>query len=510
MRMFAAIDVGSSELSMKIYEISKKNGMREVDHTRYIIELGSDTYSKGMISFELVNELCDVLQSFKLKMQEYRVDEYLAYASSAMREAGNCELIIDQVRVKTGLEVQIIDNSRQHFLVLKSLASQMVRFEELIQEGAAIVDMGSGSLQVSVYEKGRLSLTQNIRLGSLRIREILSTLEGETTSLVNLMEDFISNDIETFKRTVLQDREINNIIAIGEEIAGIFNFINNMKNREYVNLEQFDKIYNRILKLPAREISSKYNVPYEVATILPPTLIVYKNIIKETNAHSIWVSSTSLCDGIAVDYTEHKEGVGLEHSFDEDIVCLCRSIARKYRSNIAHIENVEKLALVVFDALKKKAGLTNRDRLLLQLACILHDCGKFVDMKARTQVTYQLIMATELVGISVAEKRIVAKAVRYNSSDTIPSFSEMHYEIDKKSYMTMLKLSAILRLANGMDRSHKQKIQNIKVSFKNQEMIIRADTIYDITLEYGLIEMRANFIEEIFGMKPVLKQKRGV
>ena len=76
--------------------------------------------------------------------------------------------------------------------------------------------------------------------------------------------------------------------------------------------------------------------------------------------------------------------------------------------------------------------------------------------------------------------------------------------------MTMLKLSAILRLANGMDRSHKQKIQNIKVSFKNQEMITRADTIYDITLEYGLIEMRANFIEEIFGMKPVLKQKRGV
>ena len=131
MRTFAAIDVGSGELSMKIYEISKKNGMREIDHVRYIIELGSDTYSKGMIGFELVNELCDVLLSFKLKMQEYQVDDYLAYASSAVREASNCELIIDQIRVKTGLEVHLIDNSRQHFLVLKSLASQMRSFEQI-------------------------------------------------------------------------------------------------------------------------------------------------------------------------------------------------------------------------------------------------------------------------------------------------------------------------------------------------------------------------------------------
>ena len=105
-KTFAAINVGSGEVSMKIYEISPKTGIREIDYVRYYIELGSDTYTKGYIEYDLVRELCDVLEGFSTKMEEYRVDSYLALGSSALIEASNCELIVDQIRVRTGLKVE--------------------------------------------------------------------------------------------------------------------------------------------------------------------------------------------------------------------------------------------------------------------------------------------------------------------------------------------------------------------------------------------------------------------
>ena len=171
-KTFAAINVGSGEVSMKIYEISPKTGIREIDYVRYYIELGSDTYTKGYIEYDLVRELCDVLEGFSTKMEEYRVDSYLALGSSALIEASNCELIVDQIRVRTGLKVETIDNAQQRFLLLKSVARGMRNFEQLIDDGAAIVDMGSGSLQITIYDEGRLIYTQNLKLGSLRIISI--------------------------------------------------------------------------------------------------------------------------------------------------------------------------------------------------------------------------------------------------------------------------------------------------------------------------------------------------
>ncbi len=108
--MFAAIDVGSFALELGIYEISDKTGIRNVEHIRHVIALGSDTFSEGKISYDLVDEMCRVLEKFTETMKMYRVKDYRAYATTAMREAKNSRIILDQIRVRTGLEVHIISN----------------------------------------------------------------------------------------------------------------------------------------------------------------------------------------------------------------------------------------------------------------------------------------------------------------------------------------------------------------------------------------------------------------
>ena len=114
--LFAAIDVGSFELEMGIYETTSRNGLREIDHLRHVISLGRDTYHTGKISYHLVDEMCQVLEEFAQVMKSYQVEDYRAYATSAMREAKNSQIILEQIRVRTGIQVQVISNSEQRFL----------------------------------------------------------------------------------------------------------------------------------------------------------------------------------------------------------------------------------------------------------------------------------------------------------------------------------------------------------------------------------------------------------
>ncbi|MBO5486562.1 MAG: HD domain-containing protein, partial [Eubacterium sp.] len=153
--------------------------------------------------------------------------------------------------------------------------------------------------------------------------------------------------------------------------------------------------------------------------------------------------------------------------------------------------------------------LGKRERLLLQLSTILHDCGKYISMATLGECSYSIIMATEIIGLSHREREIVANVVKYNHLE-FEYYEEMgrYSTLDQDSYLIIAKLTAILRLSNGLDRSHKQKFKNVKTSLKDDKLIITVDTNEDITLEKGLFGARAAFFQEVYNVRPVIRQKR--
>ena len=114
-KTFAAIDVGSFELELGIFEISASAGIREIDHVRHALALGKDTYNDGRLSHEIVEEMCEVLNKFREVMKTYRVSDYRAFASSALREARNSQMVLDRILVRTGLRVRTMNNSELRF-----------------------------------------------------------------------------------------------------------------------------------------------------------------------------------------------------------------------------------------------------------------------------------------------------------------------------------------------------------------------------------------------------------
>ena len=142
-------------------------------------------------------------------------------------------------------------------------------------------------------------------------------------------------------------------------------------------------------------------------------------------------------------------------------------------------------------------------------AGLLHDCGKYISMSEVAKCSYEIIMSTEIIGLSHAEREMIANIVRFNN-EPFKYYGEADSKstIDRDTYMVIGKLTAILRVANALDRSHKQKAENIKVQLQDKELVLVIDTQENLLLEEGLLTQKADFFEEMFNIRPVLRRKK--
>lgn len=511
-KTFAAIDIGSYELSMKIFEVSKSHGMKEIDHIRHGIDMGTETYTTGKLSYERVEELCGVLREFAEIMKSYKVADYVAYGTSAIRETENTAILLDQIRQRTGIKIGVLSNSEQRFLDYKSIAFQGEGFREIIENSTAIVDIGGGSIQVSLFDKDTLVSTQNMKLGVLRLQERLTHLDASFKHYEELLNELVDSQIEVYKKLYLREREIENIIIVDDYISALVRkkSITHEKSG-YAGKELFNYFLKEYSTKSFSQLAKAWDMPEENLPILYISLVMVKRIMEAMGAKLVWAPGVTLCDGIAYEYAEKNKMIASAHDFEQDIIACAHNISKRYRGSRKRSETLEQIALTIFDSMKKIHGLGQRERLLLQLSTILHDCGKYISMANLTECSYSIIMATEIIGLSHMEREIIANVVKYNHTE-FAYYEEMsrYSMMDRDSYLKIAKLTAILRLANGLDRSHKQKFKNVKTVLKDNQLTITVDTNEDITLERGLFGARASFFEEVYSVRPVIRQKRTI
>ena len=352
---------------------------------------------------------------------------------------------------------------------------------------------------IDSYDKGSY-LVDGVSVGDLKEKD-RARFRNQKIGIVMqdyaLIDEYIEKDLSLFKRLNLDKKEIHCILAAGEMIPETYYHMKETKK----DFEGFlpDKIFTKkkMLKLMG-------NIH---AQSLLPTLLLMRKITQLTDCQNILLSPINLCDGLAADYAERKFRLSCGHDFTEDILSASRNVAQKYEVDLSHIDTVQTLALQIFDRIKKIHGLGKRERLLLQLGVILHGCGAYINALHARECSYHILLSTEIIGISHKERLIVANMIRYND-ESFPSFEELDGDFSREEYITIVKLNAILKIANVLDKSNRQIIKNVGVSERNGILTITADTMADITLEKGLFLHKADVFEEVFGIRPVLKQKR--
>ncbi len=510
--IMSSIDIGSYSLKMKIVEVDEVGNVRVLERVTKPAALGKDSFSEGKVRYETVEYICDILKGFQILMKEYNSKRYRAVATSAVREAENREYLIDQIQLKTGLKVEVVNNAQERYLTYKGIRENLPDHDRIREEGVLIVEVGSGSVEMTIYSEGRLRATHNFKLGHLRLLEVLSDLKKRTLKFPDLMEEYIEGhlDILTF---IEEDYTLKHFIVLGSEMRGISKLLDRGKNFEKdstISIEAFHRLYDELLSKSIPEIAEDYQITSDLASILLPSLIIIKKSASMILGDKVHLPLISLSDGIVSDFVDRRFHTRRQQEFSEDVQQQALSLGKKYHADLNHARDVEEKSILLFDALKRTHGMKNREKFLLRLACKLHDIGKFVNLNKHYLHSYELIKASPILSLSEEEMEIVANVSKYHSS-VVPQKTDKSYGILRsKDQVTTSKLTAILRLADAMDRNHSQKISNVKIVIKDREMIVRGDATVDTLLEEWTFEIKGDFFREVFGMNPQLKIRRKV
>ncbi|MCR4688292.1 MAG: hypothetical protein K5745_01955 [Saccharofermentans sp.] len=509
-RLAAVIDIGAITARIKIFEINAKGKPKEIEAVRKFTGLGLRSYKSGVIMPEQVDELCKCLKMFDMKCREYGVSKVFCVATSAFRDASNAEVVIEKVRTRTGFKIRVLDNSMERYYQSVAVQAIYPEFNKMIESGTMMLDIGSGSVQASVYDKSEFVFSQNLVLGSLRISGMLADLENRTTHYDDVLEEFIAQDLDDYHAVEPKGITYKNLIAFSGEMG----FIKRLAGYDAMSSciltkDEFMKTYDYLLKTRPTDLTLHDNIPSTISPLLLPTALIIKNMMEYTNVDSIYMPHASLSDGIIYYYcTKH---LGLKTAIDPDgyILSAARHLAKRYRCDKKHIEFVEKIALNIFDATKKASGLGDRDRLLLQVSVILHEVGKFVHARGHSDAAYSVISYTNLMGLNSDELHMCAMVVRlYPRNDPYDSYYYSILPSDQKVIVS--KLCSILRIADALDASHKEKAKKISYALKDDKFVINCESSQDMTFESWAFEHRCGLFEDVMGIRPVLKSRREI
>ena len=510
-RTMAAIDVGSASIRLKVIEITEDGGRQTLENVVRSLAIGRDTFSKGRISAEMVDEVCQVLAGFKKIMREYKVKTKRIVATTAMREALNRDYVLEQIRVRTGLAVEVLSRSEERYLTRQAAFATVPEFRKRSQEGLLYTHIGSGTTQIAAYDQDGLSFSQSTQMGALRIRQILSSIEEQTLRFPQVMEEFMISNMDFILQKGVRQPYEHYLISgdIGERLYRILAGEKKEEDFARLSVERFEKMYQKVLAMSPREIGEVYEMEPERAALVIPSMLIVHTFCGITKAKWISFSFSGLLEGVLWELAATQENRLQRIQSLEDILSYTKAIAKMFRCDMEHAEQVHGYAMMLFDALGKAHGLNERHRLMLQIAVLLHDSGKFLNLNEHADHSATIVHATEFTGISAEEKDMIAFMVRFHEEGEISGREMEEMGFGRKNRLVLAKLTGILRLANAMDYSHKRKLRGVKVSIHGGKLTISAVVQQDATLENWKVRQFAEYMQDVFGLQLEFNIKRG-
>lgn len=505
MKLFASIYIGTYETTLKVFEVNKQKGTKTIDVQKIQSDIIKDILNKGMILPDTVDKLCRILNDMKRTIEGYKVDSYAVVVGPNIRQASNDLVVLEQIKMRTGFTPVVLSNSEQRFLGYQAVASTE-DFEQLINDSAVLVDIGGVSLQITLFSKGKIITTQHLSLGTVSISENLRKLGSTTGNSLEQAYEMMYKELEVFKTMFLRDIKPKNMILFGVQVNSITERISNFSSKR-IKTEEYLEFLNKINRKYIRNYENDQEMYLENDNIIEPIVMLYKALAVTLQPEMVVAPGVSVCEGMMFNHSYQKKWLISKHDFDNDIITAAWSIAKRYGSYQPHLKALYRLSDEIFDAMKKYHGLSKRHRVLMECIAILHDCGKYISLADASSCSYTIIMTSEILGLTHKERELIATTVEFNRKPVEP-YDNMSDRFTQEEYLLILKLLAILKVANALDRSHKQKIKDVSMKVKDNELVINIEANSSLALEKGLFTKNAEYFQEIFAIRPVLREKQ--
>ncbi|HWL86691.1 MAG TPA: HD domain-containing protein, partial [Polyangiaceae bacterium] len=273
-----------------------------------------------------------------------------------------------------------------------------------------------------------------------------------------------------------------------------------------VDVAEMRALFPKLCALSPQDRARTYGLRPDRADTIVPAAAIFLRIAESLGAHSISVPNVGLKDGILEELVDKHFQVWDVLREAENVLGECMRLGQRFQFDEAHGAHVARLAAQLFDDLADEHRLGDRDRLLLRAAALLHDIGDFVRYDGHHKHSYYLIQHSDIMGLRPEERALIANVARYHrKSGPDPSHPNFR-ELDKESRGKVRALSAILRIADALDREHLGKVRKVRANIEKTRgrAVLAIDGDHERELEEWTVRAKAGLFRDVFGLEIVI------
>jgi exopolyphosphatase/guanosine-5'-triphosphate,3'-diphosphate pyrophosphatase len=501
MSAISVIEISPTSIEIIICE-KEKNGVKILENIKEELNLFLGSDKNDHISFEKANKLCNILKKMKSLSNDYNVKEILTVTTSSFDSIKNLPFILDQIKIKVGLDVKVFTPFEKKKLLFKKF---IVRRKEIIpkNKNTLLFNIGSVTSDFFIINGNNLMVNESISTGGYKFTELIKEHNLTTKESMNFIEEYIENYLTEIKKEVGR-KKISSVILLGEQESTITKSKNDFSICSY---ENFEKLMNNLKNESFENISKKYNLNNIQAIRTYARLCLLKYVSSYFKIPDIKIFYYDTKELMAYEYFFPKEKERLQNELWNLTIQAVSDKAKKYSFQKNHSLFVQKTSKEFFDVLKPLHNMKEIEKKHLELAAFFHDIGKYINFKGHHQHSQYILENSFIPGLTEEDLEIVGHLCYFHNM-TSSKYTIRIKNISSEKLMDIMKLAAILKIVVSLDRSKRQKCKKITPKLQGDNLIINIDTHENYQIETIFFEDQKEFFKEIFGINPVLKINR--
>jgi len=481
----AAIDVGSNTIRLIVAEVQDDDSYRILDEEREMVRLSEHLDRTGRLSDSAVERATAAIGKMKAIADGFKVNDIRAIATSAVRDAANGRAFTREVMRQHRLRIEVISGDEEAQLAFRSAA----RHFDLEGRSTAVVDIGGGSVEIILSAGTAVDHVYSLPLGAVRVTERFVRSDPLRQKHWKAMKTEIDRDIRGTIRQAGHRAEI--MIGSGGTFTALAHMSKWQREGRHGSVQGYMltaaeviHLLDRLREAPLEARRQMQGLSSDRADIIVAGATVISRLVKRLGAQQILVNERGIRDGVLLHMISELPG---RHPVAQlplagNRMEWARRLARKCRSNERHCEQVATLALQIFDGIKVRFELPPEARDVLQAASLLHDIGYLISHSKHHKHAYHLIMHGDLPGFSPQEVELIANVARYHRRAFPKKSHENLARLSSDERNLIARLSGILRIADGLDRTHAQSVTGVQLRFLRGKLrlSLQADSSPDV------------------------------
>jgi exopolyphosphatase / guanosine-5'-triphosphate,3'-diphosphate pyrophosphatase len=483
----AAIDIGTNSIHMIVVRVRPDLSFEVVDREKEMVRLGAGGLDGRSLTPTAMTAALQTLAKFRRLADSHKVDQIVAAATSAIREADNGGDFIANVARRTGIQIRVISGTEEARLI--HLAA--VYGVHMGGSPAVVIDIGGGSIEVTLGTASHLSHARSFKLGVIRLTERFVRTDPLSARDERRLVKHINKEIGGYLDTIAArrfDRVIGTsgtILSLGALALSEDGIVRDeaLRNRR-VGAKAIHRVRKRLSGADLEARLHMDGLDPRRADIAVAGSVLLDCVMRRLGADDLTLCDLALREGLVLDYIHRNTATIRKIERYPDV--RRRSVVElgeRCGYSATHARHVSQLALSIFDQTRAVHKLGDREREWLEYGALLHDAGVHISYERHHRHSYYLVKNGELRGFDPQEIEIIALLARYHRQATPKKTHEGYGGLKGNLRRTVRTLAAMLRLAEGLDRSHGQVVVSLDVVPRGNAYLIRLRAAGDAELE---------------------------